>query len=105
MNSLEKEKTLLKEYIRKIYLNKNKELIPNEENGINDLLKLANEELNKKDKEIIELKKETKMADLSNIKNIKPDKLKEYKDFYSTNLKIINDILKQKERCRECCCC
>ena len=97
VNSLEKEKTLLKEYIRKIYLNKNKELIPNEENGINDLLKLANEELNKKDKEIIELKKETKMADLSNIKNIKPDKLKEYKDFYSTNLKIINDILKQKE--------
>ena len=97
VNSLEKEKTLLKEYIRKIYLNKNKELIPNEENGINDLLKLANEELNKKDKEIIELKKETKMADLSNIKNIKPDKLKEYKDFYSTNLKIINDILKEKE--------
>ena len=59
---------------------------------------LANKELEKKDKIINKLKNETKMADLSDIKNFEKDKLKEFKNFYSKNLKIINDTLKLYEK-------
>ena len=38
------------------------------------------------------------MADLSDINNFQKDKLKEYKNFYSKNLKIINDTLKLFEK-------
>jgi hypothetical protein len=60
-------------------------------------LVLTNEELDKKDKLINKLKNEAKMADLSNIKNMQKEQLKEYKNLYNKNLKIINDALKQYE--------
>lgn len=100
VNQLEKEKTELNKCIKKIYLDqyKNKQNIPNTEQNINSLLALTNNELEKKDNLIAKLKKETKMADLSDIKNFEKDKLKEYKNFYNKNLKIINDILKKNEK-------
>ena len=98
VNNLEKEKMELKKCIKKLYLNNNKQYIPNEENNINSLLNLANNELEKKDEIINKLKEKTKMADLSDIKNFQKDKLKEYKNFYNKNLKIINDMLKQFEK-------
>ena len=100
VNELEKEKKELNKCIKKIYLDqyKNKQNIPNTEQNINSLLALTNNELEKKDNLIAKLKKETKMADLSDIKNFEKDKLKEYKNFYNKNLKIINDILKNNEK-------
>ena len=100
LNELEKEKKELNKCIKKIYLDqyKNKQNIPNTEQNINSLLALTNNELEKKDNLIAKLKKETKMADLSDIKNFEKDKLKEYKNFYNKNLKIINDILKKNEK-------
>jgi hypothetical protein len=100
VNDLEKEKKELNKCIKKIYLDqyKNKQNIPNTEQNINSLLALTNNELEKKDNLIAKLKKETKMADLSDIKNFEKDKLKEYKNFYNKNLKIINDILKKNEK-------
>ena len=100
VNELEKEKKELNKCIKKIYLDqyKNKQNIPNTEQNINSLLALTNDELEKKDNLIAKLKKETKMADLSDIKNFEKDKLKEYKNFYNKNLKIINDILKKNEK-------
>ena len=98
VNNLEKEKTELNKSIQKIYLDNNKKNIPNEEQNIKSLLDLTNNELEKKDKIISKLKNEAKMADLSDINNFQKDKLKEYKNFYSKNLKIINDTLKSFEK-------
>ena len=98
VNNLEKEKTELNKCIQKIYLDNNKKNIPNEEQNIKSLLDLTNNELEKKDKIISKLKNEAKMADLSDINNFQKDKLKEYKNFYSKNLKIINDTLKLFEK-------
>ena len=98
VNNLEKEKMELNKCIKKIYLNNNKRYIPNEENNINSLLYLANNELEKKEDIINKLKEQTKMADLTNIKSFKKDRLKEYKNFYNKNMKIINDMLKQFEK-------
>ena len=100
VNELEKEKTELNKCIKKIYLDqyKNKQNIPNTGQNIDSLLALTNNELEKKDNLIAKLKKETKMADLSDIKNFEKDKLKEYKNFYNKNLKTINDTLKLHEK-------
>ena len=98
VNNLEKEKMELNKCIKKIYLNNNQKYIPNEENNINSLLNLVNNELDKKDDIINKLKEQTKMADLTNIKSFQKDRLKEYKNFYNKNLKIINDMLKQFEK-------
>ena len=99
VNILEKERKELNQCIQKMYINKNnKQNIPNNEQNILSLLDLANKELEKKDKIINKLKNETKMADLSDIKNFEKDKLKEFKNFYSKNLKIINDTLKLYEK-------
>ena len=100
VNILEKEKFELSKYIQKLYIENNHKIeqkIPNEESNINSLLVLTNEELDKKDKLINKLKNEAKMADLSNIKNMQKEQLKEYKNLYNKNLKIINDALKQYE--------
>ena len=35
------------------------------------------------------------MVDLRDINNFSKEKLQEYKDFYTKNLKIINDAMKQ----------
>ena len=98
VNNLEKEKTELNKCIQKIYLDNNKKNITNEEQNIKSLLDLTNNELEKKDKIISKLKNEAKMADLSDINNFQKDKLKEYKNFYRKNLKIINDTLKLFEK-------
>ena len=100
VNILEKEKFELSKYIQKLYIENNHKIeqnIPNEESNINSLLVLTNEELDKKDKLINKLKNEAKMADLSNIKNMQKEQLKEYKNLFNKNLKIINDALKQYE--------
>ena len=100
VNELEKEKKELNKCIKKIYLAqyKNKQNIPSNEPNINSLMVLTNNELEKKDKLIVKLKSEAKMADLSDIKNFEKEKLKEYKNFYNKNLKIINDTLKKNEK-------
>ncbi len=97
VDNLEKENMELNKCLNKKYL-EHKINIPNNEENINSLLKITNDELEKKDKIINELKKEAKMADLSDIKNFQKDKLKEYKNLYTKNLKIINDILKNIEK-------
>ena len=68
--------------------------IPNNEENINSLINIANKELENKDKLINKLKKDSIMADLSNIHNFTKEKLKEYKILYTNNLKIINEALK-----------
>ena len=98
VNILEKENLELSNCIKKIYIENNHKIdqnIPNEEININSLMTLTNEELNKKDKFIKKLKTEAKMVDLSNIKKIHKEELKEYKNLYNKNLKIINDALKK----------
>ena len=98
VNILEKENLELSNCIKKIYIENNHQIdqnIPNEEANINSLMILTNEELNKKDELIKKLKTEAKMVDLSDIKKIEKEELKEYKNLYNKNLKIINDALKQ----------
>ena len=94
--NLEKEKNAIYRYINKIYLNKKlcTKTIPNNEENINSLINIANKELENKDKLINKLKKDSIMADLSNIHNFTKEKLKEYKILYTNNLKIINEALK-----------
>ena len=94
--NLEQEKNEINSFINKFTLEKkiNTKNIPNNEENINSLLELANDELQSKNKLINELKRHTKMADLSDIKNFTKEKLIEYKDFYTKNLKLINDTLK-----------
>ena len=67
--------------------------IPNKEENINSVINLVNKELKDKDIIINELKKNSVMADLSNIKSFSEEKLNEYKKFYTNNLIIINDAL------------
>ena len=95
---LEKEKEELTNHLKKLYL-KNKSLskIPNtsdNEENINDLMYLANKELENKNNVIQDLEKKLLMLDLTNVKNFTLDKLQKYKDFYQNNLKIINDAMK-----------
>ena len=98
--NLEREKNELKKYIKKIYMNKkiNTGNIPSDEEKINSLLNIANEEIEKKDKLIIDLKNKTIMADLSDIQNFSQEKLNEYKTFYLNNLKIINDAIEESNK-------
>ena len=96
---LEKEKEELSSCLKKLYLeNKSISKIPissNNEENINDLLTLANKELENKNNTIQELNKKVSMVDLRNIENFSKEKLKECKEFYSKNLKLINDAMKQ----------
>ena len=95
-NNLEQEKVEINSFIKNIILENKMNLknIPNNEENINSLLNLANEELQSKNKIINELKRDTKMTDLSDIKNFTKEQLQEYKDFYIKNLKLIDDTLK-----------
>ena len=99
ITSLEKEKEELATCLKKLYFqNKSNSKIPissNNEENINDLMFLANKELKNKDNIIHELEDKVSKYDLSNIKNFSKEKLKEYKDFYSKNLNIINEAMKQ----------
>jgi hypothetical protein len=67
----------------------------NNEENINDLMKLANDELEKKNNIIHNLQGKVEKLNLDNINEFSKDKLKEYKDFYNKKLKTINDALKQ----------
>ena len=99
ITSLEKEKEELTSCLKKLYLqNKSNSKIPissNNEENINDLMFLANKELENKDNIIHDLEDKVSKYDLANIKNFSKEKLKEYKDFYSKNLNIINEAMKQ----------
>jgi len=99
ITSLEKEKEELAQCLKKLYLlNKSNSKIPissNNEENINDLMFLANKELENKDNIIHDLEDKVSKYDLANIKNFSKEKLKEYKDFYSKNLNIINEAMKQ----------
>ena len=95
-NILQKEKEELNSYVKKLYMSIkiNTKNIPNNENNINNLLLLANQELEDKNERIKELKEKTAMADLSDAINFSKEDLKNYKDFYTKNLKIITDAIK-----------
>ena len=67
----------------------------NNEENINDLLFLANKELELKDNTIQELENKATMVDLRNINKFSKEKLQEYKKFYTNNLKKIDDAMKQ----------
>ena len=85
--------------IRSLYLkNKSNNNIPlsaNKEENINDLMNLANEEIKNKNDIIHNMRSKIQKLDLNNVNEFSKDKLKEYKEFYMKNLKIINDALKQ----------
>ena len=93
--NLEKEKNEISMHIKKMYMGTKTNLknIPNKEENINSIINLVNKELKDKDIIINELKKNSVMADLSNIKSFSEEKLNEYKKFYTNNLIIINDAL------------
>ena len=94
---LEKEKEELSSCLKNLYLEyKSNTKIPlssNNEENINDLLSLANEELEIKNNTIKELENKAIMADLKNIDDFSKEKLQEYKNFYTKNLKLINDAI------------
>ena len=96
---LEKEKEEMSSLLRTLFLQskKNKQipLTENKEENINDLMKLANEELEKKNNIINNLQGKVDKLNLDNINEFSEDKLKEYKDFYNKKLKTINDALKK----------
>ena len=96
---LEKEKEEMNSLIRTLFLqNKTNMQIPiteNKEENINDLMSLANKELENKNKVIHELEGKVSKLNLNNVNEFSKEKLKEYKDFYTKKLKTINDALKQ----------
>ena len=96
---LEKEREEMSSLISSLYLkNKSNNNIPlsaNKEENINDLMNLANEEIKNKNDIIHNLEGKVQKLDLNNVNEFSKDKLKEYKEFYMKNLKIINDALKQ----------
>ena len=98
MKKLEKEKEELTSTLTKLYLeNKaNAKISPtsNNEENINDLMYLANKELENKNEIINDLEEKMAMLDLTNIKNFSNEKLQKYKAFYTKNLNLIKDALK-----------
>ena len=99
VESLEKEKQELTLCLTKLYLEnkENSKISPtsNDEENINDLMYLANKELEEKNHIINDLEEKKAMLDLTNIQNFSTEKLKKYKEFYTKNLKIIDDAMKQ----------
>ena len=63
----------------------------NNEENINDLMYLVNKELEEKNHIINELEDKKAMLDLTNIQNFSTEKLKKYKEYYTKNLKMIED--------------
>ena len=99
LTSLEKEKEEMSTLLRTLFLqNKTNKQIPssaNKEENINDLMTLANKELEMKNNIIHNLEGKVSKLDLRNVKEFSNQQLKEYKDFYTKQLKVINDALKQ----------
>ena len=96
---LEKEKEELASCLKKLYLEKkanaNIPITSNNEENINDLMFLVNKELENKDNIIHDLEGKVSKVDLRNIENFSKEELLEYKDFYTKNLKIINEAMKK----------
>ena len=63
----------------------------NNEENINDLMYLVNKELEEKNHIINELEDKKALLDLTNIQNFSTEKLKKYKEYYTKNLKMIED--------------
>ena len=99
ISCLEKEKEEMSTLLRNLFLqNKTNKQIPisaNKEENINDLITLANKELENKNNIIHNLEGKVSKLDLRNVKEFSNQQLKEYKDFYTKQLKVINDALKQ----------
>ena len=99
LTSLEKEKEEMSTLLRTLFLqNKTNKQIPssaNKEENINDLMTLANKELEMKNNIIHNLEGKVSKLDLRNVKEFSNQQLKEYKNFYTKQLKVINDALKQ----------
>ena len=96
---LEKEKEELTSCLKKIYLEKTSNpkipITSNNEENINDLMFLANKELEKKDDIIHGLEEKVSKVDLKNIEKFTKKQLLEFKDLYTKNLTKINDAMKQ----------
>ena len=88
----EKEKAHLISLLSEIY-KKNKEKTNNEQD-INDLIYLSNKELEDKNLIIDDLEEKKSMLDLKDINNFSKEKLEKYKEFYTKNLKLIDDLMK-----------
>ena len=99
LSCLEKEKEEMSNLLRNLFLqtktNKQIPLSANKEENINDLMALANKELENKNNIIHNLEGKVSKLDLRNVKQFSNQQLKEYKDFYTKQLKVINDALKQ----------
>ena len=99
ISCLEKEKEEMSTLLRNLFLqNKTNKQIPisaNKEENINDLMTLANKELENKNNIIHNLEGKVSKLDLRNVKEFSNQQLKEYKDLYTKQLKVINDALKQ----------
>ena len=99
ISCLEKEKEEMSTLLRNLFLqNKTNKQIPisaNKEENINDLMTLANKELENKNNIIHNLEGKVSKLDLRNVKEFSNQQLKEYKDFYTKQLKVINEALKQ----------
>ena len=95
LKKLEEDKKELTSRLTELYL-ENKEnskinsSLNNEEN-INDLMYLVNKELDEKSHIINDLEEKKAMLDLTNIQNFSTEKLNKYKEYYTKNLKIIED--------------
>ena len=96
---LEKEKEELTSCLKKIYVEKTSNpkipITSNNEENINDLMFLANKELEKKDDIIHGLEEKVSKVDLKNIEKFTKKQLLEFKDLYTKNLTKINDAMKQ----------
>ena len=92
-NIISKEKEELENYIRNSYLlnKRNTNTILSNEDNINDLILLANKELEEKNKIIEVLNNKLALSDLKNIQNFSLSKLKELKEKFTENLKKINE--------------
>ena len=91
--NISKEKEELENYIKHSYLanKRNNQNILSTEENINDLLYLANKELEEKNKIIEDLNNKIAMNDLTNIQNFSLSKLKNLREKFSENLKKINE--------------
>jgi hypothetical protein len=93
--TISKEKEELENYVINTYLfnKRNTQTVISNEENINDLINLANKELEEKNKIIGKLNNKLALNDLSNIQNFSLSKLKELKEKFSENLKKINEAV------------
>ena len=91
----EKEKEYLNSLLIKMIVeNKKNQEKSNKDQNINDLIYLSNKELEDKNRIINDLEEKIDMTDLTDINNFPKEKLEKYKEFYTKNLKLINDMIK-----------